>query len=110
MVVKDLIVELQKLPANTEVHIYAGKCCDVQPIERVHFQPADADNPAMVVLVDETELTGIPSRCNCSGIASDAGDADELTAEAALPSNPAQVAEILRPRISDKQSRTPFTR
>jgi hypothetical protein len=39
-------IEPQKFPANTEPHINEGKCSDVQPIERVHFQPADGDSPA----------------------------------------------------------------
>jgi len=55
MVVKELIAELQKLPADVVVHIYAGKCCEVQLIDRVHFQPGDENEPALVVLVDETE-------------------------------------------------------
>ena len=66
MVVRELIVKLQKFPADTEVHIYAGKCCNVEPIHRVHFQPGDSENPALVVLVDETQLDCIPGRCNCS--------------------------------------------
>jgi hypothetical protein len=37
------------------VHIYASKCCEVQSIDRVHFQPGDENEPALVVLVDETE-------------------------------------------------------
>ena len=55
MTVLELITELQKFPAETEVGIFAGKCWDVQPISRVHFQPSDCDVPALVVLVDETQ-------------------------------------------------------
>jgi hypothetical protein len=64
MKVWELIKELQKFPAETEVDIYAGKCCDVQPINRVLFQPSDGDVPALVVLVDETQQICIPGRCN----------------------------------------------
>jgi hypothetical protein len=35
MKVKELINELQRFPPDTDVEIYAGKCCDVQPIHRV---------------------------------------------------------------------------
>jgi hypothetical protein len=66
MVVKELIAELQKLPADVVVHIYAGKCCEVQLIDRVHFQPGDENEPALVVLVDETQIPCIPGRCNCT--------------------------------------------
>ena len=66
MKVIELVAALQKFPADTDVEIYVGKCCDVQPIHRVHFQSADADNPALVVLVDETQQFCIPGRCNCS--------------------------------------------
>ena len=55
MVVKELIAELRKLPADVDVHIYASKCCEVQPIDRVHFQPGDENEPSLVVLVDKTE-------------------------------------------------------
>ena len=64
--VNELVVALQTFPADADVEIYVGKCCDVQPIHRVHFQPADADNPALVVLVDETQRICIPGRRNCS--------------------------------------------
>lgn len=65
MKVNELITELQKFPAETEVNIYVGKCCDVQSIHRVHFQPSDCDGPALVVLVDETKQICVPGRCNC---------------------------------------------
>jgi hypothetical protein len=65
MKVRELITELQKFSAETEVVIYAGKCCDVQPIDRIHFQPSDSDVPALVVLADETQQICIPGRCNC---------------------------------------------
>ena len=54
MLVGELILELQKYPANIEVTIYVGKCCDVQPIHRVHFQANECDGSPFVVLVDET--------------------------------------------------------
>jgi len=57
---------LQKLPADVVVHIYAGKCCEVQLIDRVHFQAGDENEPALVVLVDETQIPCIPGRCNCT--------------------------------------------
>jgi hypothetical protein len=60
MKVWKLVNELQKFPNDTDVHIYTDKCCDVQPIHRVHFQPSDGDEPAMVVLVDETQQVPIP--------------------------------------------------
>jgi hypothetical protein len=65
MKVKELMAQLEKFPADTEVDIYAGKCCDVQPIHRVLFQPRDGDEPALVVLIDETQHACIPGRCNC---------------------------------------------
>jgi hypothetical protein len=65
MKVSELIAELQKYPLDTDVEIYAGKCCDVQPIYRVVFQPRDGDEPALVVLIDETQQACIPGRCNC---------------------------------------------
>ena len=55
MGVKGVIAELRKLPADVDVHIYASKCCEVQSIDRVHFQPGDENEPPLVVLVDETE-------------------------------------------------------
>jgi hypothetical protein len=65
MKVQELLTELQSFPLDTDVQIYAGKCCDVQPIHRVIFQPADGDEPALVVLADETQQVCIPGRCNC---------------------------------------------
>jgi hypothetical protein len=65
MKVLELLIELQKFPNDTDVNIYAGKCCDVQPIHRVHFQPSDGDEPALLVLTDETQQFCIPGRCNC---------------------------------------------
>jgi len=50
-----LITELQKFPPDTEVNLYAVKCCDVQPIHRVHFQPSDSDTSSFVVLAVELE-------------------------------------------------------
>jgi hypothetical protein len=55
MKVSELVTELQKFSNDIDVHIYASKSCDIQPIHRVHFQPGDGDEPAIVVLVDETE-------------------------------------------------------
>ena len=51
-----LIAELHKFPPDTEVNIYVGKACDVQPIHRVCFQPSDSEceGSSFVVLVDET--------------------------------------------------------
>jgi len=66
MKVRELIVELQKFPTDTDVHMYVGKCCDVQPIHHLHFQPSEGDGLALVVLVDETQQVCIPGRCNCS--------------------------------------------
>ena len=66
MKVENLIAELQKLPRDVDVHMYVGKCCDVQPIHRIQFQPSDGDQTPMVILVDETEQVCIPGRCNCS--------------------------------------------
>jgi len=66
MKVDELVTALQKFPADADVEIYVGKCCDVQPIHVVHFQPADADCPALIVLVNESQQIRIPSRCNCS--------------------------------------------
>jgi len=56
MTIRELMAELQNFPADSEVTIYAGVCCDVQPIHRVHFQPNDSDNDIawFVVLADET--------------------------------------------------------
>jgi hypothetical protein len=65
MKVLELITELQKFPAETEVEIYAGKCCEVQPINYVQFQPSDCDVPALVILVDDTQQICVPGRCNC---------------------------------------------
>ena len=39
MKVQELIRELQKFPPGTDVEIYAGKCCEVQPIHQVYFHP-----------------------------------------------------------------------
>jgi hypothetical protein len=65
MKVKELIDELQRFPADTDVEIYAGKCCNVQPIHQVYFNPGGKESP-VVVLVDETEQPCLPGRCNCS--------------------------------------------
>lgn len=65
MRVKELIAALQKFPPDTDVELYSGKCCDVQPIHQVYFHPGGAEAPS-VLLVDETEATCIPGRCNCS--------------------------------------------
>jgi hypothetical protein len=65
MNVRELIAELQKYPPNADVNIYVGKCCDVQPIHRVQFQPSDCDGLPFVVLVDETQQICVPGRCNC---------------------------------------------
>ena len=61
MTVRELMAELQKVPADTEVNVYAVKCCDVQPIHRVHFQPSDSDSSSFVVLVDETVEDFVPA-------------------------------------------------
>ena len=65
MKVRELVTELGKFPADIDVHMYVGKCCDVQPIHHVHFHPSDCDEPALVVLVDETQQICISGRCNC---------------------------------------------
>jgi len=65
MKVQELIRELQKFPPGTEGEIYAGKCCEVQPIHQVYFHPGGAEFPS-VVLVDETQQPCIPGRCNCT--------------------------------------------
>ena len=65
MKIKELISELQRFPPDTEVEIYAGKCCDVQPIHHVYLHPGGDEAP-VVVLVDETQQPCIPGRCNCS--------------------------------------------
>ena len=61
MLVGELILELLRYPIDIEVNIYAGKCCDVQPIHRVHFQESECDGLPFIVLVDETIC--IPGRC-----------------------------------------------
>jgi hypothetical protein len=63
MLVGELILELLRYPIDIEVNIYAGKCCDVQPIHRVHFQDSECDGSPFIVLVDETIQVGIPGRC-----------------------------------------------
>jgi len=73
MLVGELILELQKYPANIEVTIYVGKCCDVQPIHRVHFQANECDGSPFVVLVDETtkfafQVDAIALRVKCFAI------------------------------------------
>jgi hypothetical protein len=68
MTVRELMAELHKFPADTEVTIYAGVCCDVQSIHRVHFQPSDSDSAWFVVLADETIQDCIPGHCNCSEV------------------------------------------
>ena len=60
MTVRQLIAELQKFPPDTEVNVYAVKCCNVQPIHRVHFQPSDSDISSFVLLVDETVEDSVP--------------------------------------------------
>jgi len=56
------MAESQKFPADTEVTIYAGVCCDVQPIHGVYFQPSNTNNDtaSFVVLADETNQHCIP--------------------------------------------------
>jgi hypothetical protein len=66
MRVSELIAELQKFPKDTDVELYAGKRCDVQPIHQVYFHAENLDASAMVVLVDHTQQPCIPGRCNCS--------------------------------------------
>ena len=61
MTVRQLITELQKYPPDTEINLYAVKCCDVQPIHRVHFQPSDSDTSSFVVLVSETAEDCVPN-------------------------------------------------
>jgi hypothetical protein len=65
MKVQELIRELQKFPPDTDVELFAGKCCHVQPIHKVYFHPGGAEPPS-IVLVDETEQPCIPGRCNCN--------------------------------------------
>lgn len=65
MKVSELVSELQKFPAETEVEIYAGKCCQVQPIHQIFFHPGGAESPS-IVLVDETQQPCVPGKCNCS--------------------------------------------
>jgi len=64
MKVRELIAELQNFPPDTDVELYAGKCCDVMPIRQVYLHPGGAESPS-VVLVDETQEPCIPGRCNC---------------------------------------------
>jgi len=64
MLVGELILELQKYSSDIEVTLC--KCCDVQPIHRVHFQAGECDGSRFLVLVDETIQVCIPGRCNCS--------------------------------------------
>ena len=54
MLTGDLILELQKYPPDIEVTMYVDKCCDVQPIHRVHYQGLECDGSPFIVLVDET--------------------------------------------------------
>jgi len=61
MTVRQLIAELQKVPPDTEVNLYALKGCDVQPIHRVHYQPSDSDTSSFVVLVSETAEDCVPN-------------------------------------------------
>jgi hypothetical protein len=42
--VKELINELQRFPPDTDVEIYAGKWCDVQPIHQAYFNPWGAES------------------------------------------------------------------
>lgn len=65
MKVQELISELQKFPPDIDVEIYAGKCCNVQPVHQVFFHPGEADSPS-IILVDETLQACIPGRCNCA--------------------------------------------
>ena len=64
MKVGELISQLQKFPLDTDVEIYTGKCCNVQPIHQAFYNVGGTDFPT-VVLVDETERPCIPGRCNC---------------------------------------------
>jgi len=66
MKVQELIIELRKFPPDTDVELYAGKCCDVQPIHQVFFHPGGLGDSPLIVLVDETQQPCIPGRCNCS--------------------------------------------
>jgi hypothetical protein len=66
MTIGELIDALQKYPTGTEVSLYVGKCCDVQPIHKIHYQTRDRDDPAFLVLVDETQQICVPGRCNCT--------------------------------------------
>jgi hypothetical protein len=66
MEVSELVAELQKFPPDTDVELYAGKCCDVQPIHQVYFHAENLETSAMVVLLEHTQQPCIPGRCNCS--------------------------------------------
>jgi hypothetical protein len=65
MKVKELISELQRFPPDTDVEVYAGKWCVVQPIHQVFFHPGNLEDSPLVVLVDETQQPCIAGRCNC---------------------------------------------
>lgn len=65
MKVQELIAQLHKFPPDTDVELYAGKCCHLQPIHRVFFHQGGAEDPS-VVLVDETQEQCTPGRCNCA--------------------------------------------
>ena len=41
--VHELIRELQKFQPDTDVEIYAGKCCNVQPLHEVFLHPAGSE-------------------------------------------------------------------
>jgi hypothetical protein len=62
MKVRELISELQRFPPNADVELYAGKCCDVQPIHQVFFHAGDLETSPLVVLVDETQQPCVPGR------------------------------------------------
>ena len=64
MLVGELTLELQKYPPDIEVTMYVGKCCDVQPIHRVHYQGRECDGSPFIVLVDETIQVSRAHRCN----------------------------------------------
>ena len=65
MTAQELIAQLQKFPPDTDVEIYTGKCCVVQPIEQVYFHPGGFEDSPMVVLIDQTQQVCVPGVCNC---------------------------------------------
>jgi len=65
MVVKELIAELRKLPADVDVHFYASECWEVQPIDRVHFNRATKMNRRWSFWSTKQRHPCIQGRSNC---------------------------------------------